>query len=133
MTTDIPPKTTPGPPERAMKDPRQMSFLLARDEGGTMTRNAEQAIVSWNQGQRRRATAASVERFADGVAATGGLILTNAALSLGIGMPAGRAGVGLGASLLAAGIAWMTRVRRSGKGRPQPAIWVAQAPSYYTV
>ena len=114
-----------------MKLLEQMSFLIARDEGGMMTRNAEHAIASWNQGQRRRTAAAGAERFADGIAATGGLILTNAVLSLGIGMPAGRAGVGLGASLLAAGIAWMSRVWRA-RTAPLPMIWAAAAPPMYS-
>ena len=57
--------------------------------------------------------------------ATGGLILANAALHLNVGLPQGRNGLALGGALLASGLAWITRSRRSSLDPKDPATSAA--------
>ena len=81
-----------------------------------MTNNrAETAIAAFEAGRRRRQATGAIERAADAALAAGGALIANAVLPLGFGLPSGRAGLSMGASLLCAGLAWMTRHRGSRK------------------
>lgn len=82
-----------------------------------MTTTAAAAGSAFKAGRRRRLARSSMDTAVDGLIASGGLMLANAAFGLGVGLPEGAGGSSLGASLLLAGIAWLTRSR----GRsPQP-------------
>jgi hypothetical protein len=98
-----------------------------------MTRNAEHAIATWQQARRRRTAGSAIERVADGLTASGGIVLANAALSLGLGLPAGRLGAALGGSLLAGGLTWIMRARRSMKPAPRPAWATVQTAPVYGI
>lgn len=90
-----------------------------------MTRSASHAISAYQHGQRRRNTTAALDHTAEGIVAVGGLLATNAALSLNMGLVPGRAGLSIGISMLCAGVAWFARGRRRSF-TPQP-VRVARA------
>ena len=94
-----------------------------------MTRNAEHAIATWQQAHRRRAARALTDRVADGLTALGGIVLANAVLSLGMGLPNGRIGALLGMALLVAGLAKIMGARRAKRPEPKPA-WTATGSTY---
>jgi hypothetical protein len=77
-----------------------------------MTTIASSADQAFRAGRRRRAARGAVENGVDGLLASGGMLMANAMLELGMGLPEGAAGVSLGASFLVAGFAWLTRNRR---------------------
>ncbi|MFN2613492.1 MAG: hypothetical protein ABR552_01565 [Actinomycetota bacterium] len=87
-----------------------------------MTRSAEHAIATWQETQKRRAASAFADRVADGLTASGGIVLVNAMCGLGIGLPTGRIGVTLGGSVLAGGLALIMRARRTHKPVPRPVF-----------
>jgi hypothetical protein len=75
----------------------------------------ERAIESFRITRRRHRTRGTVDTIADAVMATGGLVLANAGLRFGLGLPEGRNGLALGGALLASGMIWISRhVRRGG-------------------
>ncbi len=89
-----------------------------------MTSNrAEGAMRAYKAGSRRRGAIGALERMADAALAAGGAIVVNAVVGLGLGLPAGRAGLSLGASLVCAGLAWITR-HRGRTTRPQRGVAV---------
>jgi len=69
------------------------------------TMHASRATDAWRHARRRRTTGAIVGTASDAAAAAGGLVIANAALSLGIGLPTGATGLTLGVSILLAGLA----------------------------
>lgn len=73
--------------------------------------DARIAIDAWQRGRRRRTITGTVERIADAVMAAGAVLLANAALPMRMGLPEGRFGMALGALLLCAGLAWISRHR----------------------
>lgn len=87
---------------------------------------AEIAMQAYAAGRRRRCLSGMLERIADASLAAGGMIVANAAFSLGFGLPTGRAGLSLGASLICAGLAWITR-HRGHRARPERPIAVTLA------
>lgn len=97
-----------------------------------MTRSAEHAIWTWEQGRRRRAASATADRIADAFAASGGLVLANSVLHLGMA-PEGTVGYSLGGTLLAAGLAWIMRTRRNRYTPTQPVASVATRSAYPVV
>lgn len=64
---------------------------------------------------------------ADAAVAAGGIVFTNAAFSFGIGLPAGRAGLAIGAALLAAGITGLkgTAERKARSANVEPVRTIA--------
>jgi len=80
---------------------------------------ATYAARAYRRGHARRTALGAMERAADGVLAAGGLLIANASMSLGLGLPDGTVGTTLGMSLLGAGIAWMSRHRRARTAHPQ--------------
>jgi len=108
-----------------MKSRREKSHAT-KESGMQATMHAHRANEAWRQTRRRRTTGAIVGTASDAATAAGGLVIANAALSLGIGLPSGIAGLALGASILAMGLAGFTGVGRlaglKGLGRaPRPA------------
>jgi hypothetical protein len=84
-----------------------------------MTSNrAATAMRAYESGRRRRTASGVIESLADASLAAGGVMVANATLSLGFGLPGGRGGISLGASLVCAGLAWITR-HRGRVTRPQ--------------
>ena len=78
------------------------------------TKRAMHAEHAWRAARRRRGTAAVVGSAADAAIATGGLLFANATFGLGIGLPAGRAGIACGAALIASGVSALRSHRRRG-------------------
>lgn len=76
-----------------------------------MSSTGHAAMKAWSHGRRRRSVAASVERLADAIMATGGVLLVNAMFGLGMGFPEGSAGIALGSALLFASLGWISRHR----------------------
>jgi len=79
------------------------------------------AKLAWQQGARRRRRRGLAESAADALLAGGGIVMANAAFPLELGLPAGRAGLSLGAGLVFAGIAFLMRAR-ARRAAPVPAI-----------
>lgn len=82
----------------------------------------ERAVEVFNTTRRRRRVRATYDTIADAALATGGLVLANATMGFGMGLPEGRNGIALGGSLVAAGLMWLTRLVRSGGSRKDPAM-----------
>jgi hypothetical protein len=93
----------------------------------TTGHRVENAMRAWEEGTRRRRREGSLERAADAVLAAGGLFAINATTSLGLGLPTGRAGFTIGASLVTAGFAWMVRGRTRRAPVPRRAEAVRAA------
>lgn len=81
---------------------------------------AERAMSAWRASRRRRLAAGALQSAGDAIVALAGLLLANAALRLDLGLPEGRAGLAVGATLLCIGAAWMARAR-SHRGGTDPA------------
>lgn len=94
---------------------------------GTIEQRVEHAILAWEEGSRRRRLGNAAERVADAVLAAGGIVMADATMSLGLGLPAGRSGFAIGASLASAGFAWMIRGRARRTPVPQRALPVRVA------
>lgn len=89
----------------------------------TNEQRVSNAMLAWDAGSRRRRRGSLVDGMADALLAAGGILTANATLPLELGLPAGRPGIALGAGLLGAGLAWITR-RRPRRSEPlqAPAI-----------
>lgn len=81
----------------------------------------ERAVTSYLEVRRRRRTRGLIDTAADAAMAGGGLLLANAAMHLGMGLPEGRNGLALGGMFLASGIIWLTRLVHQGGDRKDPA------------
>jgi hypothetical protein len=99
----------------------------------TPTRTARHAAATWQQGHRRRLLAASAERTADAAIAAGGLLVANGTLSLQLGLPAGATGISLGAGLVCAGLAWMSRHRAHRATPPHEGATAMRTPAIGTI
>ncbi|HEX9775525.1 MAG TPA: hypothetical protein VGB83_08085 [Actinomycetota bacterium] len=84
-----------------------------------MTTRAAYANRMYRRGRRRRMARTSLECGVDAAVSAGGLLLANAALGFGLGLPDGAAGIGAGVAMLAAGIA---SLGRRGHRRARPAL-----------
>lgn len=85
----------------------------------------ERAIEAFKVTRRRRRLRSTYDTVADAALATGGLVLANATLQFGMGLPEGRNGIALGGALVAGGMLWLTRIVRGGGGRKDPAVSAA--------
>ena len=90
------------------------------------SQRAEIAMRAYAAGRRRRSVCGVLERAADALLAAGGLLLANAALPLGLGLPVGRLGLSLGAAMVCAGLAWITR-HRGHRARPERPVVIRLA------
>lgn len=95
----------------------------------TPTHTARHAAATWEHGHRRRLLAATIERTADAAIAAGGLLVANGALPLDLGLPAGATGISLGAGLVCAGLAWMTRHRARATTPPHQGATPMRIPT----
>lgn len=86
----------------------------------------ERAVASFRATRRRVRARGLADTVADAVMATGGLVLANAGLHFGLGLPQGRNGIALGGTLLASGMVWLTRHLRAGGHHKDPAASAAR-------
>lgn len=87
-----------------------------------MNWQAAYADEAFRTGRRRRAARGAVDTLLDAALAIGGLVLANAALRLGLGLPEGRAGISLGLAVLSLAVAAVTGTRRRTTRHARPVV-----------